>query len=47
MSNKHNLMVDDTMYAPGGLLDQFEAMSPEEKELFLLELEKKEKEQTA
>lgn len=43
MSYKENdLMIDDTMYAPGGLLDQFMALSPEEQDRFLLELRKKE-----
>lgn len=44
---ENNLMIDDTMYAPGGLLDQFMALSPEEQDRFLLELRKKEKESIA
>lgn len=44
MPYKNNdLMIDDTMYAPGGLLDHFVAMSPEEKEVFLATLEEEER----
>lgn len=42
-----DLMIDDTMYAPGGMLDQFMALSPEDQDAFLVELEKQEREQIA
>lgn len=42
MGNKvRTLMIDDTMYAPGGRLDQIAAMTHDERAAFINELRRK------
>ncbi len=42
IGNSKDLIIDDSMYEPGGMIDQFSNMSPEEQDAYIACLQEKE-----